>query len=237
MNFNQWLASKITSAVSTMWCAYLFALIALISLPAALKTHSLIVIVAWVAQTFLQLVLLSVIMVGQKIQTKVVQTHVDNHQNEIQRLHSLLRSDINKIHNHLGISKEPSVMDEIKQHIEEAIVAAEAAIDSNPAIQAVKDKLTEVREFLKTLDVQADVQAEVKVEEPAPVAPVETPVPVDVQPAEDAAPTPPVEIAPAPVNTPPESIAPAPVNGIVQPDATPVTDEAGNAVSDPNAAR
>ena len=27
--FNDWLASKITSAVGTMWCAYIFALIAL----------------------------------------------------------------------------------------------------------------------------------------------------------------------------------------------------------------
>jgi hypothetical protein len=63
--FNQRVAVKITNAVSTMWCAYIFAAIALISLPAAIRTGDSLVIVAWVAQTFLQLVLLSIIMVGQ----------------------------------------------------------------------------------------------------------------------------------------------------------------------------
>ena len=63
--FNQKIAVKITNAVSTMWCAYIFAAIALISLPAAIRTGDSLVIVAWVAQTFLQLVLLSIIMVGQ----------------------------------------------------------------------------------------------------------------------------------------------------------------------------
>ena len=64
--FNKKLAASITSMVSTMWCAYIFALIALISLPGAIKSGDTIVIVSWVAQTFLQLVLLSIIMVGQK---------------------------------------------------------------------------------------------------------------------------------------------------------------------------
>ena len=63
--FNQKVAVKITNAVSTMWAAYIFAGIALISLPAAIRTSDSLVIVAWVAQTFLQLVLLSIIMVGQ----------------------------------------------------------------------------------------------------------------------------------------------------------------------------
>ena len=74
--FNDWLASKITSAVATMWCAYIFAAIALISLPSAIKSHDPIVIVAWVAQTFLQLVLLSIIMVGQDVQSKDMQQKI-----------------------------------------------------------------------------------------------------------------------------------------------------------------
>jgi len=48
-----------------MWGAYLFAGLAFISLPAALATGDVRVIVDWVAQTFLQLVLVSVIIVGQ----------------------------------------------------------------------------------------------------------------------------------------------------------------------------
>jgi zinc-ribbon domain len=64
--FNSMLAVKITSAVGTMWCAYLFGALALVSLPEAIRggTSTLI---AWIAQTFLQLVLLSIIIVGQKV--------------------------------------------------------------------------------------------------------------------------------------------------------------------------
>lgn len=82
--FNAKFALIITRSVGTMACAYAFTLIALVSLPAILieagvLTNSdvpkfftkpgLILIVSWVAQTFLQLVLLSVIMVGQSVQS------------------------------------------------------------------------------------------------------------------------------------------------------------------------
>ena len=64
--FNGWLAVKITNLVATMWCAYAFAILAFISLPDAIKTGTA-ALIAWIAQTFLQLVLLSIIMVGQKV--------------------------------------------------------------------------------------------------------------------------------------------------------------------------
>jgi hypothetical protein len=67
--FNAKLALVITRSVGTMACAYVFAAIALISLPAAISSGQVIIIVAWVAQTFLQLVLLSIIMVGQTVQS------------------------------------------------------------------------------------------------------------------------------------------------------------------------
>jgi len=75
--FNLWLAQKITSGVATMWCAYLFAAIALISLPKAIQSGDSIVIISWVAQTFLQLVLLSIIMVGQKVQAQSVEETIN----------------------------------------------------------------------------------------------------------------------------------------------------------------
>jgi hypothetical protein len=65
-DFNSKLAVKITNIVGTMWCAYAFACLALISLPAAVRAGTA-TLVAWFAQTFLQLVLLSIIMVGQKV--------------------------------------------------------------------------------------------------------------------------------------------------------------------------
>ncbi len=49
-----------------MWCAYAFAGLALISLPAAIRGGTA-TLVAWTGQTFLQLILLSIIMVGQKV--------------------------------------------------------------------------------------------------------------------------------------------------------------------------
>jgi hypothetical protein len=67
--FNAKVALVITRSVGTMACAYVFAVIALISLPAAITSGQVIVIVAWIAQTFLQLVLLSIIMVGQSVQS------------------------------------------------------------------------------------------------------------------------------------------------------------------------
>jgi hypothetical protein len=67
--FNAKLALIITRSVGTMACAYVFALIAFISLPSAINSGQVIVIVAWIAQTFLQLVLLSIIMVGQSVQS------------------------------------------------------------------------------------------------------------------------------------------------------------------------
>jgi hypothetical protein len=65
--FNTSVALLVTRVVGSMWCAYVFALFDLISLPDAIHTGTA-TIVSWVAQTFLQLVLLSVIMVGQNVQ-------------------------------------------------------------------------------------------------------------------------------------------------------------------------
>ncbi len=66
--FNAKFAVLITQLVGTMWCAYLFGVIALLGLGPALKPGGE-GIIAWIAQTFLQLVLLSVIMVGQNVQS------------------------------------------------------------------------------------------------------------------------------------------------------------------------
>jgi hypothetical protein len=69
VGFNGWLAVQITTIVGSMWCAYAFAALALISLPEAIH-QGIYALVAWLSQTFLQLVLLSVIMVGQRVLAK-----------------------------------------------------------------------------------------------------------------------------------------------------------------------
>jgi hypothetical protein len=65
--FNRWLAVKVTNGVGTMWCAYAFAALAIVSLPAAILSHNPVILVSWISQTFLQLVLLSIIIVGQNV--------------------------------------------------------------------------------------------------------------------------------------------------------------------------
>ncbi len=69
LDFNARLAVWVTRTVGSMWCAYAFAALALISLPAALQQGT-VAIISWISQTFLQLVLLSVIMVGQQVLAK-----------------------------------------------------------------------------------------------------------------------------------------------------------------------
>jgi hypothetical protein len=66
--FNARVGLKITLIVGTMWSAYIFTLLALVSAPAAFHSGDRIIIVAWIAQTFLQLVLLPIIIVGQNVQ-------------------------------------------------------------------------------------------------------------------------------------------------------------------------
>ena len=66
---NAKIAVFLINIVGSMWCAYVFAVIALIGLRPALKPGGE-GIIAWIAQTFLQLVLLSVIMVGQNVQSE-----------------------------------------------------------------------------------------------------------------------------------------------------------------------
>ena len=72
-----------------MWCAYLFAFLALISLPAAIQSHDPIIIVAWIAQTFLQLVLLPIIIVGQNIQAAASDARAESDHNTLLAIHTL----------------------------------------------------------------------------------------------------------------------------------------------------
>jgi hypothetical protein len=59
----------ITIVVGTMWCAYLFTVIAILALPDAIKLGPYYIVV-WISSSFLQLVLLPIIIVGQNIQAK-----------------------------------------------------------------------------------------------------------------------------------------------------------------------
>ena len=76
LNFQERLALIITKGIGSMYCAYIFTIIALISLPDAIHAGRA-AIISWIAQTFLQLVLLSIIMVGQNVESKHSELRAD----------------------------------------------------------------------------------------------------------------------------------------------------------------
>lgn len=64
---NAWLALRITKIVGTMYCAYVFTILAFVALPSAIQQGSPTVLVNWLSSNFLQLVLLPIIIVGQNV--------------------------------------------------------------------------------------------------------------------------------------------------------------------------
>lgn len=70
--FNQKIAVILTTYVGTMFTAYGFAALAIVGLfgVLAILSPSVYTLVAWLSQTFIQLVLLPVIMVGQNVLNK-----------------------------------------------------------------------------------------------------------------------------------------------------------------------
>jgi len=81
VGFNGRVAMLLTGAVGTMWAAYAFALLALVVLPQAIQ-GGMLTLVQWISQTFIQLVMLSVIVVGQNIlgrasDKRAIQTYQD----------------------------------------------------------------------------------------------------------------------------------------------------------------
>jgi hypothetical protein len=65
--FNSWLAIRITKVVGTMYCAYVFTILAFVALPSAIEQGSATVLINWLSSNFLQLVLLPIIIVGQNV--------------------------------------------------------------------------------------------------------------------------------------------------------------------------
>jgi hypothetical protein len=77
VGFNGKIALMLTTVVGTMWCAYAFALLALVALPSAIGQGTVLALVSWLSQTFIQLVMLSVIMVGQNILSRASDRRAD----------------------------------------------------------------------------------------------------------------------------------------------------------------
>ena len=69
-NFNDKFAVWIATHVGSMYCFYLFNVIALLSAKSAFGTHDLVPIVNWISSNWIQLVLLPAIMVAQNVAQK-----------------------------------------------------------------------------------------------------------------------------------------------------------------------
>lgn len=98
MNALDRFGAYLTKKVSTMGCAVIFLAISLISLPAAIQANDMFVFISWLSQSFLQLVLLPIIMVGQKIATTEVVAPLHDHH---ERHHEML----NQIMTHLKLKQ------------------------------------------------------------------------------------------------------------------------------------
>ena len=113
VGINGHFALIITAVVGTMWCAYVFTLISLVSLPDALKSGSLITIISWIAQTFIQLVLLPIIIVGQNIQGKASDKRSEQTFNDAEAI----LSECLQLQAHL--QAQDTVLDDVIAHVKE----------------------------------------------------------------------------------------------------------------------
>lgn len=95
----------ITSLVGTMWCAIFFTAVALYGLPDAVRTGT---IVAWFAQTFLQLVLLSIIMVGQRLQAVATEQMIRETHDAATALLTDVVAIVDALHVHLTGESHPA---------------------------------------------------------------------------------------------------------------------------------
>jgi uncharacterized membrane protein len=97
---NTRIAVALTKSVGTMWTAYTFMGLAIIGLAAilGLLTPIVALLVVWISQTFLQLILLPVIMVGQNVLGRKAELQADEQFNTTMTSYN----DIERIMQHLS---------------------------------------------------------------------------------------------------------------------------------------
>jgi hypothetical protein len=92
--FNAAVAVRITKIVGTMYCAYVFTLVALVALPAAIQQGSVTVLVNWLSSNFLQLVLLPIIIVGQNVISAAQDARAEADHETLTALHQMSKQQI-----------------------------------------------------------------------------------------------------------------------------------------------
>lgn len=111
IGFNGKIGVFITTVVGTMWAAYIFTILALISLPSVLSSKDLVLIVGWIAQTFLQLVLLPIIIVGQNVQARAADKRSEQTFSDAEAiLHECLQLQAH-------LQAQDQVLDDVMRHL------------------------------------------------------------------------------------------------------------------------
>jgi hypothetical protein len=85
-SFNAKVAVLLTRLVGTMWCFWLFNGVALVSLPSAIRSGNLTVLINWVSSNWIQLILLPALMVGQNLQNVAADARAAKTFEDIERL-------------------------------------------------------------------------------------------------------------------------------------------------------
>ncbi len=151
--FNQRIAIGLTRGVGTMICAYIFAALAIIGFPGFHATPTQYV--QWTSQTFIQLVMLSVIMVGQAVLGRKAELQADEQFNTTMSTYH----DIEQIMQHLAAQDA-----ELLRH---AHMLEHLLEKSGISLQQL------VAEGTATSHLDAFVQSQAAAEAPATPAPAE----------------------------------------------------------------
>ena len=105
VRFNSKFGLKITLIVGTMWTAYVFTILALFALPSAIK-QGIYFVVVWLSSSFLQLVLLPIIIVGQNIQAAAA----DKRSEDTYKDAEAVLKEASEIQNHL-LAQDKAISD------------------------------------------------------------------------------------------------------------------------------
>lgn len=100
--FNQLVANYVVEIVSTMWCAYAFSI--LVILP--FFNGNLTTIIMFISSSLLQLVLLPIIMVGQKKQGDITEQRAQQDHEAIIDMHEEIKE---------LLAEERTILDELKE--------------------------------------------------------------------------------------------------------------------------
>ena len=98
--FNAKVAVVLTRVVGTMWCFWVFNGIALISLPTAIHSGNLTVLINWVSSNWIQLILLPALMVGQNLQSVAADARAARMFDDIEKVKAEMATALDRLDTH-----------------------------------------------------------------------------------------------------------------------------------------